>query len=106
MKSQRRNQAHNSFSYFGAGNMREVFNRKPKPVFQKIRKIYGEQLAGGAGTISKNNHNKFTKEEKVQIQKKVAAIILEQDLKRVNYYTFYFLSALVAVITVIALMSW
>lgn len=106
MKSQRRTQAHNSFSYFGAGNMRKVFNRKPKPAFQQIRKIYGDQLAGGTGKVSTTDYTKLSKEEKVRIRKKVIAIISEQRRKRINYYTFYLSFTSVAVITVIALMNW
>ncbi len=44
MRKKNRTRLHSSIGYYGFGNISAVFNRRPKPIFEKIKTIYGDEL--------------------------------------------------------------
>lgn len=55
MRKKNRPRLHTSIGYYGFGNISAVFNRRPKPIFEKFKTIYGEELERYSLTNRKNH---------------------------------------------------
>lgn len=44
MRKKNRTQLHSSLGHYGFGNTAAVFNRRPKPIFEKVKTIYGDEM--------------------------------------------------------------
>lgn len=83
MRKINRPRLHASIGYYGFGNIAAVFNRRPKPIFDKIKTIYGEELErydldygnGYAGTIN------MSKEELDGIRTNIRLTIRKENRK-------------------------
>jgi hypothetical protein len=75
MKKKRRIQSHSNFGYYGFGNVSSVFNRKPKPIFERLKTIYGDEMERSSYKKDASNkfHQQLTKKEKEEIKKRVRA---------------------------------
>ncbi|MFY0603798.1 MAG: hypothetical protein JXQ93_07590 [Flavobacteriaceae bacterium] len=72
MRKKRRAQSHSNFGYYGFGNVGSVFNRKPKPVFEKIRTIYGDELERLDYKKKGNKfHQDLTQSDREAVRKKI-----------------------------------
>lgn len=83
MRKKKRTQFHSNFGYYGFGNLSSVFNRRPKPIFERIKTIYGDEME--RLKYEKKFQNKFhqdlSKEEKEEIRKKVRISLKKADRK-------------------------
>lgn len=44
MRKKNKRRIHSAIGYYGFGNISAVFNRRPKPIFEKIKTIYGDGM--------------------------------------------------------------
>ncbi len=44
MRKKNKRRIHSAIGYYGFGNVSTVFNRRPKPIFEKIKTIYGDGM--------------------------------------------------------------
>ena len=79
----------NGFGYYGFGNVKRVFNRKPKPAFQEIRSFYEDQMVRHDEIIDHTSYGKLPKEEKVRLKEHVLEVIRKEKRRQFNYYLVY-----------------
>ena len=69
--------------YMGFGMKKEVYARKPKTSFAKLKRVYGEELRKRTKSNSTFNNQKLSPLEKEKIKKRIKKEIRRKNLKTV-----------------------
>lgn len=100
MRKKKRTQFHSNFGYYGFGNLSAVFNRRPKPIFEKIKTIYGDEMERYSLEHSDTNkfHQDLPKIELEKIRNKVRAAMKKTNRKEFLKQTLFLTLVAIAVI--------
>ena len=99
MNRKRRHLAYPGMGYPGGGLKNSVFTRKPQPIFEEVKLIYGEQISGGNGYI---NDNHFKKNP---FNQKILQLILQEKKRQFNSYITYGALTFIAILLLIFIMN-
>jgi hypothetical protein len=68
--------------YMGFGMRKEVYNRKPRKPFAKLKKLYDQELRK-SGTIKNSENRRFSKTEIQEVKERIRRRIRKEKQKDV-----------------------
>ncbi|MDT7830836.1 hypothetical protein RQM59_00500 [Flavobacteriaceae bacterium S356] len=100
MRKKNKRRMHSSLGYYGFGGLSAVFSRRPKPIFEKIKTIYGDEMERYSLERSSTNkfHQDIPKIELEKIRNKVRIAMKSANRKEFLKQTLFLTLVAIAVI--------